>query len=185
MPAWLNWLFDELTRIQQFPRTAIGLVVIAALGGWYIASFLYRNQISNLESEVALLKSQLATAESRVDVLPSYSLGGSEVLIYNSATWTTQDTARTVELDWSRLGDVDANAVLRLRTEGDSASAWVQGRVINMTNQEIVATTDRHTGSKIPVRLRIPRATGTKIYSMQIRGEGAGLEGNIELYTTT
>ena len=51
--TWLNWLFDELTHIQQFPRSDVGLVVLAAAGTWYLADFLSRTQISNLQSEVA------------------------------------------------------------------------------------------------------------------------------------
>ena len=182
MPAWLNWLLDELAHIQQFPRLAVGLVVLAALGGWYSAKFLSRTQISNLQSEVALLKSRLASsADGPLGPLPSYSLGGSDILIYTSPNWTTQDTAKTVELDWNHLVNVEAYAVLRMRTEGESASTWVQGRIVNITNREVVATTERHRGSKISLRFQLPRATSAKIYSMEVRGEGAGLEGHIEL----
>ena len=109
MPAWLNWLLDELAHIQQFPRLAVGLVVLAVLGGWYSAKFLSRTQISNLQSEVALLKSRLASsADGPLGPLPSYSLGGSDILIYTSPNWTTQDTAKTVELDWNHLVNVEA-----------------------------------------------------------------------------
>ena len=184
MPSWLNWLFDELSHIQQFPRLAVGLVVLATVGGWYLANFLSRTQISNLQSEVALLKSQLATADGPLGPLPSYSLGGSDILIYTSPNWTTQDTAKRVELDWNRLVNVEAYAILRVRTEGESESTWVQGRIVNITNREVVATTERHRGGKISVRFELPRATSVKIYSMEVRGEGAGLEGHIELVST-
>ena len=80
MPSWLNWLFDELAHIQQFQRVAVGLVVLAAAGGWCLANFLSSTQISNLQSEVALLKSQLATVDGPLGPLPSYSLGGSDIL---------------------------------------------------------------------------------------------------------
>ena len=91
-----------------------------------------------------------------------------------------------VELDWNRLVDVEAYAVLRMRTEGESTSACIQARIVNITNNgEVVATTDRHRGDMLPVRLQLPRAAGAKIYSMQIRGEDAGLEGSIELLPTT
>ena len=185
MPSWLNWLFDELSHIQQFPRLAVGLVVLATVGGWYLANFLSRTQISNLQSEVALLKSRLATADGPLGPLPSYSLGGSDILIYTNPNWTTQDTAKRVELDWNRLVNVEAYAVLRVRTEGESESTWVQGRIVNITNREVVATTERHRGGKISVRFQLPRATSVKIYSMEVRGEGAGLEGHIELVSTT
>ena len=186
MPSWLSWLFDELAHIQEFPRLAVGLVLLAAVGSWYLAGLLSRTQISNLQSEVALLKSQLTAAEGPVGPLPTYSLGGSDILIYNSPNWTTQETAKRVELDWNRLVDVEAYAVLRMRTEGESTSAWIQARIENITNNgEVVATTERHRGDMLPVRLQLPRAAGAKIYSMQIRGEGAGLEGSIELLPTT
>ena len=71
--------------------------------------------------------------------------------------------------------------MLRMRTEGESASTWAQGRIVNITNREVVATTERHRGSKISLRFQLPRATSAKIYSMEVRGEGAGLEGHIEL----
>ena len=74
--TWLNWLFDELTHIQQFPRLAVGLVVLAVAVAWYLAYFLSRTQISNLQSEVALLKSQLATADGpRLVLFPCTPLG--------------------------------------------------------------------------------------------------------------
>ena len=50
--TWLNWLFDELTHIQQFPRSTVGLVVLAAAGAWYLAHFLSRTQISNLVAKL-------------------------------------------------------------------------------------------------------------------------------------
>ena len=184
MFSGLNWLFDELHHIQQFWRLAVGLCVLALLAGWGLASQLSKTQISNLKSEVALLNRQLATKASPPSPLPWYSLGGSNVLIYNSPNWTTQDTAEKVELDWDNLVNVEVDAVLRMRTEGVSASAWVQGRIMNIVNDEVVAVTGQHKGSKTSVRLRLPHATGVKIYSMQVRGEGAGLEGRIELVST-
>ena len=183
--TWLNWLFDELTHIQQFPRSTVGLVVLAAAGAWYLAHFLSRTQISNLQSEVALLKSQLATADGPLGPLPLYPLGGSDILIYNNPNWITQDTAKRVELDWNRLVNIEAYAVLQMRTEGKSESAWVQGRIVNITNREVVATTERHRGGKISVRFQLPRATSAKIYSIEVRGKGAGLEGHIELVSPT
>ena len=160
--------------------------MLAALVGWYSANFLSRTTISNLQSEVALLKTQLASvSDSSLGPLPSYSLGGSDILIYTNPNWTTQDTAKRVELDWSRLVNVAAYAVLRMRTEGESVSAWVQARIVNITNREVIGTTERHRGSKIDMRFQLPRATGTKIYSIEVRGESAGLEGYIELLPTT
>ena len=184
MFPWLNWLFDELPHIKKFWRTAVGLCVLALLVGWVSANLLSKTQISNLKSEVTLLKGQLATAASAPSPLPWYPLGGSNVLIYNNPSWTTQDTAEKVELDWDNLVNVEADVVLRMRTEGESESTWVQGRIMNITNDEVVATTQPHRGSKTSFRLRLPRATGVKIYSMQVRGKGAGLEGRIELVST-
>ena len=89
-----------------------------------------------------------------------------------------------MELDWNRLVNIEAYAVLRMRTEGKSESAWVQGRIVNITNREVVATTERHRGGKISVRFQLPRATSAKIYSIEVRGKGAGLEGHIELVST-
>ena len=87
MLSWLNWLLDEFAHIQQFPRLAAGLVVLAGVGGWYFAKLLSRPQISNLKSEVALLKSRLkSTAGGQLGPLPSYSLGGSDILIYTNST---------------------------------------------------------------------------------------------------
>ena len=95
-----------------------------------------------------------------------------------------QDTARNVELNWSDLTNIDAYAVLRIRAEGEDASKWAQARIVNMTNGEVVATTQRHQEKQMTVRFQLPRGTGTKIYTMQIRGNGAGLEGKIELVRT-
>ena len=157
-------------------------MVLSVLGGWHAAKSLSRTQISNLKTEVALLKSRLAsTADGPLGPLPSYPLGGSDILIYTNPNWTTQDTAKRVELDWKRLANVEAFVVLHMRTEGDPAPKWVQGRIVNVTNSEVVATTEQHRGGKISLRFQLPRATSAKIYSMQIRGEGAGLEGHIEL----
>ena len=63
MPSWMSWVLDELAHIRKFPRMAVGLVILAALGAWYTANFLSRTQISNLQSEVALLKSELTAAD--------------------------------------------------------------------------------------------------------------------------
>ena len=186
MPSWLSWIFDELAHMRQFPRVVVGLLLLSSGASWYLANLVSKTQISNLQSEVALLKSQLAAADGPVGPLPTYSLGGSNLLIYNNPNWSTQDTARRVELDWNRLADVEAFAVLRMRTEGKSTSGWVQARIVNITNgREVVATTERHSGGAVSVRMQLPRATGAKTYSMEVRGEGAGLEGVIELLPTT
>ena len=110
-----------------------------------------------------------------------FSVGtGSNVLKYDSGeTWINQDTARTVELDWGSLADLESDAVFRMRTEGDSG--WVQGRIINVTDGEVVATTGRHNGPPIFVRSRLPRARGVKSYAMQVRGQNAGMEGEIQI----
>ena len=155
--------------------------MLSAFAGWYLARFLSGTQLSNLQSQIALLKSRLESTAGSLGPLPSYPLGGSDILIYTNPNWMRQDTAKSVELDWNRLANVEAFAVLHIRTEGDSVSQWVQGRIKNITNSEVVATTEQHRGSKITVRFQLPRASSAKIYAMQIRGEGAGLEGHIEL----
>ena len=99
-----------------------------------------------------------ASRDTPTGPLPRYSLGGSNVLIYNNEDWTDQDTARRVELDWGSLAELDADALLRMRTEGDPG--WVQGRIINVTDGEVVATTESHSDRPILVRFRIPRARG-------------------------
>ena len=181
MLSWLNQLFDELGHIQEIPKLAVSLVATTALVVWFLAGHLSKTQISNLQSEVALLKSKLATVDGPLGPLPSYSLGGSDILIYANPNWITQDTDKRVELDWNRLANIEAYAVLLMRTEGESESTWVQGRIVNITNREVVATTERHRGGKISARFQLPRATSAKIYAMEVRGEGAGLEGHIEL----
>ena len=178
MLSWLNQLFDELGHIQEIPKLAVSLVATTAVGVWFLAGHLSKTQISNLQSEVALLKSQLATVDGPLGPLPRNSLGGSDILIYANPNWTRQDTAKRVELDWNRLANIEAYAVLLMRTEGESESTWVQGRIVN---REVVATTERHRGGKISARFQLPRATSAKIYAMEVRGEGAGLEGYIEL----
>ena len=93
--------------------------------------------------------------------------------------WITQDVAQSVSLDWGRMTDVDAYAVLQMSADGESA--WVQGRVRNLTDGEVVATTDRHNGSVTTTRFLLPRATVAKTYEIQIRGENAGLFGKVVL----
>ena len=186
MPSWLSWMFDNFVQIKKCWKPTVILAVLVAFGTWHVSNYLFSTQISNLQTEVALLKSQLAAKDGPATPLPTYSLGGSNILIYNNPNWSNQDTATRVELDWNRLKDVEAYAVLRMRTEGNATSTWVQARIVNITNGgEVVGTTEKHRGGVIPVRLQLPRANGTKIYSMQVRGHGAGLEGNIELVQTT
>ena len=184
MPSRLSWIYDDLVHITKFWKSAVVLAVLVSVGTWSVADFLARTQISNLQSEVALLKSQLEARSGAAGPLPAYSLGGSNLLIFNNPKWATQDTSRNVELDWNRLIDMEAYAVLRMRTEGEPTSSWVQARIVNLTNGEVVGTTEQHKGGAVSVRMQLPRASGTKVYSMQIRGEGAGLEGNIELLRT-
>ena len=185
MPPWLRWLSGNWAHLQKFWKLAVPLAIVVMGCTWYVTDYLFTIQVSNLQSEVDLLKSQLADVDRPVGPLPTYSLGGSDVLHYRFPNWTTQDTAREVKLDWDRLVDVDAYAVLRMRTSGTSTSTWVQARIMNITNREVVATTKRHRGGKVLVRLQLPCATGAKTYSMEVRGEGAGLEGNIELLPAT
>ena len=185
MPSWLRWLPDEWAHIQKFPRLAVALIVLAAGGSWFLLDRLNEAQVSNLKSQVALLKSQLAASKEAGDPLPTYSLGGSNLLIYKSSSWAPQNTAKSVEIDWNRLAGVNAYAVLRMRTDGQPTS-WVQARIVNITGSyEVVGTTESHRGRITQVRLPLPRATGTQTYSMELRGEGAGLEGEIQLLATT
>ena len=143
-----------------------------------------KNELKAKEDELVRTRSELKAAQAESGPLPTYSLGGSNVLVYESTEWTTQDTARKVELDWNALTNIDANAVLRIRTEGEDPAKWAEARIVNLTNGEVVATTHRHQGKEVALRFELPRATGTKIYSMQIRGDGAGLDGTIELVRT-
>lgn len=162
MFSWLNWLFDELHHIRRFWRLAVGLCVLALLAGWYLGGLLSQTQISNLKSEVKLLHRQMETADNPPSHLPWYSLGGSNFLIYNysdssdPSEWTIQDTAEKVNINWDNLGNIEAYAVLQMRADGDPASTWVQGRILNITNNEVVATSERYSGSKISVRLPLP-----------------------------
>lgn len=175
--SYFDWLINDLQAIREHPRTAVALFMVGALLAWWVRGV----TVSNLQSQVALLQTRLEVGpDSLPRPLPSYPLGGSDILVYNSAEWTKQDTARTVELDWRHLAGVDAHAVLRMRSEGDSET-WVQGRVLNITDNEVVATSERHTGRPIVVRFRLPRAAGVKTYGMLVRGQNAGLDGVIEL----
>ena len=176
-----EWLLNDLSGILQFPRLAVGIFSLGLLVGWWAKRTLSSTQVANLQSEVALLKSQLEAANASPGPLPSYSLGGSDTLVYNNENWTTQDTAKKVGLDWSVLKNIEAYAAVRLRTEGESPSQWIQARIINVTDNEIVATSERHSGSTISQRFPLQRATGIKTYAMEVRGKGAGLEGSIEL----
>ena len=174
----LQRLVDEIDVLKQFPTVAFALVVVVGLAVWGASRWFYTGTISNLKSQVALQQSQLeARPDSPLGPLPSYPLGGSDIMVYNSEGWTNQDTRRRVTLDWGSLGDVDADAVLHMRTEGEG---WVQARIMNETDGEIVATTERHSGPVISARFRLPRAVGVKVYLMQVRGKNAGLIGNIE-----
>ena len=148
---YLQWVLDEIGGLRQLPRLAVALVLCAAAVSWWTSRWYYTGTISNLRSQAELLRTELeartntiSNLRSEVDQLqaelgarpdtppgplPRYSLGGSNILVYNSGeTWIQQDTARRVELDWGSLGDLDADAVLRVRSEGDPG--WVQGRII-------------------------------------------------------
>ena len=119
----MSWIFDDLIHLRKFWKSAVVLAVLVAVGAWSVADYLAKTQISNLQSEVSLLKNQLEAKTGAAGPLPTYSLGGSNILIYNNPNWSTQDTARSVELDWNRLLDVEAYAVLRMRTEGEPTSS--------------------------------------------------------------
>ena len=60
-------------------------------------------------------------------------------------------------------------------------SAWVQARIVNLTDRVVVALSKRHSGSRISVRFQLPREIGVKTYLMQIRGQNAELKGDIKL----
>ena len=127
----LQLLLGEVDRLRQFPRAVVVLVLCVGAVVWAVSSWYYRRTISNLETHVGLLQGQLDVRPApRPGPLPSYSLGGSDLLIYKSGeTWIYQeDTQTRVELDWGSLADIDADAVLRMRTEG--GEGWVQGRIV-------------------------------------------------------
>ena len=194
-------VLDAIDGLRQFPRLAVALVLVAGAVSWWASWWYYTRTISNLTTQAAVLQTQLegrtnTISNLRSEVtqlqtqlagrtnappgpLPSYSLGGSDVLVHHIDDWATQDTARRVELDWDSLADLEADAVLRIRTEGDTG--WAQGRIINATDREIIATTERHSGPPVLVRFRLPRARGVKTYAMEIRGQSAGLDGQIQL----
>ena len=179
MVPW-QWLRDEWHGIQQFPVLAVILVLLAAGLSWVTSQWLLKNRMATIQSENDLLKSQAAVIADRQGPLPEYSFGETSLLVYNSSEiWITQDVAQSVSLDWGRMTDVDAYAVLQMSAGGESA--WVQGRVRNLTDGEVVATTDRHNGSVTTTRFLLPRATVAKTYEMQIRGENAGLFGKVVL----
>ena len=179
MVLW-QWLRDEWHGIQQFPVLAVILVLLAAGLSWVTSQWLLENRMATMQSEIDLLKSQTAVTADWQGPLPEYSFGETSLLVYNSSEiWITQDVAQSVSLEWGRMADVDAYAVLRMSADGESA--WVQGRVRNVTDGEVVATTDRHNGSVTITRFLLPRATVAKTYEMQIRGENAGLFGKVVL----
>ena len=196
-----QWVLDAIDGLRQFPRLAVAVVLVAGAVSWWASWWYYTRTISNLRSQSAVLQTELQArantisdlrsevaqlrtqSEARTNAppgpLPRYSLGGSDILVHHTDDWATQDTARRVELDWDSLEDLEADAVLRVRTEGDTG--WVQGRIINATDREIVATTERRSGPPVLVRFRLPRARGVKTYAMEIRGQSAGLDGEIQL----
>ena len=186
MVLW-QWLRDEGHGIQEFKVLAVILVVLPAVLSWVTSQWLLENRMATMQERMAtiqsendLLKSQTAATADWQGPLPEYSFGETSLLVYNSSEiWITQDVAQSVSLDWGRMADVDAYAVLRMSADGESA--WVQGRVRNLTDGEVVATTDRHNGSVTITRFLLPRATVAKTYEMQIRGENAGLFGKVVL----
>ena len=179
MVLW-QWLRDEGHGIQEFKVLEVILVVLPAGLSWVTSQWLLENRMATIQSENDLLKSQTAATADWQGPLPEYSFGETSLLVYNSSEiWITQDVAQSVSLDWGRMADVDAYAVLRMSADGESA--WVQGRVRNLTDGEVVATTDRHNGSVTITRFLLPRATVAKTYEMQIRGENAGLFGKVVL----
>ena len=177
-------LWDELHGIRQFPFLAVLLVLLAVVLSWKMSQWMSKNRIATMQERMAtiqsennLLKSQSAVTADWQGPLPVYSFGGSDTLVYNNPDWNTQVTARPVLLDWGRMADIDAYAVLRMSADGESA--WVQGRID--TDGEVVAISERHQGGVTVQRLPLPRAIGAKTYEMRIRGENAGLVGHVEL----
>ena len=177
--------WDECHGIRQFPFLAVILVLIVAMFSWNVSQWFSENRMATMQERMAtiqsendLLKSQSAVTANRQGPLPVYSFGGSVILVYNNPDWTTQYTTRPVLLDWSRMADIDAYAVLRMRADRGE-SAWVQGRI--ETDGEVVAISERHHGDVTVQRLLLPRAIGAKTYEMRIRGDNAFLVGHVEL----
>ena len=154
-------LWDELHGIRQFPFLAVLLVLLAVVLSWKMSQWMSKNRIATMQERMAtiqsennLLKSQSAVTADWQGPLPVYSFGGSDTLVYNNPDWNTQVTARPVLLDWGRMADIDAYAVLRMSADGESA--WVQGRID--TDGEVVAISERHQGGvtvqRLPCRVR-------------------------------
>ena len=194
--APVPWLRAEGRRSRRWdpgtlPKSSALRCVAAAIGA--LSAWSLRGAtISNLQSQVDLLRVRLevGSESSPPFPLPEYSLGGSEFGTLSSDEWVNPTTARRIELDWGGLGGVDVQAVLRMRAPvpqraQGSDSAWVETRILNVTDGEVVATSERHSGSWIVTRVPLPRATGVKTYSIQLRGQRAGFLGVIELRRAT
>ena len=178
---YFDWLIRDWRVVRENPRVVVGSFMIGALLVWFLSA----GTISNLQSEVGLLTTRLQiSADGALGPLPEYSLGGAESLVTSSEEWISPTTARSVELDWTSLAGIDVQVVLRMRAPG-SDSSWIEARILNATDGEVVATTDRHSGSWIAARVPVPRATGVKTYSLQVRGRRAGFTGVVQLRRAT
>ena len=119
MLSWLNQLFDELGHIQEIPKLAVSLVATTAGGGVVLSGPPVENPDIEPAKRSGSAKEPTGDCGWPAWSSSSYSLGGSDILIYANPNWTTQDTAKRVELDWNRLANIEAYAVLLMRTEGE------------------------------------------------------------------
>lgn len=174
---YVDWLLTDWRAIRKHPRMAVALLMIGALVAWWSRGV----TVSNLRSQVALLETRLEFGpDLPLDPLPSYTLGGVSVTDYLMVEkWITPRSSRSVELDWNALGDIEAEVVLRMSALG--GPSWIEGRLLNVTDSDIVATSPRLCDGNLSWRSPLPRATGAKTYVMQYRGYKGGLLGDIHL----
>ena len=162
--------------------TAI-LVVLSICIGAYASHFLLSERMQVMQQRIDLgNNNSSATGDIEPirprEPLPRYSLGGSSSSYMGSSEvrdWHPAAEYRDVPLDWSELGGIIVTAELLVwhpQRKNDDDSYWVQARVRNITDDEVVAQGSRtySTEGKLQ-RLSIPRSIGQKTYRVEVLGE--------------
>ncbi len=175
-------VWKQMHLLRDAPAATL-LLMAVCVGGtrWYYTN-LYSERLQVMEQRVALATelSRPASATSRQEPLPRYSLGGSPVGRYvlqfeEADQWVPARSHREVPLNWSELDGIRVTAEVRvwvLDLDKTGREGWGQVRIKNVTDNTIVAE-----GARLPFaqaelqHLRIPRSTGHKVYRVEVLGE--------------
>lgn len=135
MPPWLGWMSQEIVHIKKFWRAALVLMVVISVVIWVAKDYLEGTQKSNLQSELAVLRTQLFSeraAIGRMEVELRNREGELSALKDEVAAKANRVTMLESDLEASTIEIAVLNDQLRVQTgeEGEGStdveSAWAR-----------------------------------------------------------